>query len=406
MEKNGIIVSPPTNNPGGNSEPSKLNRLYPLLKYTLLLLFIYLIVGVLYYGRSLLVPMSFAALFSMLMLPISRRLESWGVHRGIATVLCILIILLTIAGMVTLFSAQVINFAQDLPALQKQLNQKLTSLQGFIETQTHIEPERQIQYVEEQVNSLLESTGRYVSNVLATMTGTLATFGIIAIYIFFFMFYRSRFKRFFLMISPEQEHTRVKLIINQISRVTQQYLTGVLTVIGILAVLNSTGLLIIGIRQAIFFGVLAGVLNIIPYIGSFVGGLLPVIMALLTRDTLGPAIAVAGVFAFNQFLENNFLTPNIVGGKVKVNPLATIIALLIGGALWGVAGMIMFIPFLGILKIIFDNIESLRPYGYLIGEEEYDQAPTGKQPKHEQIKEKVQHRVEKVKDWLHEKQKH
>jgi predicted PurR-regulated permease PerM len=172
------------------------------------------------------------------------------------------------------------------------------------------------------------------------------------------------------MITPSEDHEKVKKITTQISQVTQQYLSGVIIVVMILAVLNSIGLLIIGIKQAIFFGSLAGLLNIIPYIGVLIGSLLPIIVALLTKDSFGPAIAVAAVFAFNQFLENNFLTPNIVGGKVKVNPLATIMALLIGGYLWGVAGMILFIPFLGIAKIIFDNIEGLQPYGYLIGDED------------------------------------
>jgi predicted PurR-regulated permease PerM len=227
----------------------------------------------------------------------------------------------------------------------------------------------QIDYLEQSLNEFLQSVGTYLSMIVMATTGTLTTIGIILIYIFFFMFYRSKFKNFLLMITPSGKHEKTNLIITQISYVTQQYLSGVLIVVVILAVLNSVGLIIISIRHALFFGILAGILNIIPYIGSFLGGLLPFVMALLTRESWGPAIAVACVFAFNQFMENNFLTPHIVGGKVKVNPLATIIALLIGGYLWGVAGMIMFIPFLGIAKIIFDNIETLNPYGYLIGEE-------------------------------------
>jgi predicted PurR-regulated permease PerM len=227
-----------------------------------------------------------------------------------------------------------------------------------------------------------------MTSILSATTGTLATISIISIYIFFFMYYREKFQRFFMMITPANEHSKVNNIITQISLVTQQYLSGVLIVIVILSVLNSVGLLIIGIRQAIFLGCLAGLLNIIPYIGVLIGSLLPILVALLTKDGLGPAIAVAGVFAFVQFLENNFLTPNIVGGKVKINPLASIIALLIGGSLWGVAGMILFIPFLGIAKIIFDNIEGLRPYGYLIGDESDTEEPNA---------------ADKIKNWVNKK---
>lgn len=171
------------------------------------------------------------------------------------------------------------------------------------------------------------------------------------------------------MVSRDN-HEIANSITEQISKVTQQYLIGVLLVIIILAVLNTTGLLIIGIKHAVFFGVLAAILNIVPYIGVLVGSLFPIIMALLTKDSIWSAVAVAGVFAFNQFLENNFLTPNITGSQVKINPLAAIMALIVGGMIWGVAGMILFIPFIGIAKILFDNIQSLKPLGYLIGEDD------------------------------------
>lgn len=364
---------------------------YPLVRYTFILLFGFLFVGALYYARTLLVPMSLAALLAMLMLPLCKKFESWRLPRGLAIVLCILIILLTFLGLIFLFSWQIADFARDIPSLQAQLNKKLDMIQSFVEQQTNVSPERQLQYIRQQFSTFLESAGQYMTGILSATTGTLATISIISIYIFFFMFYREKFQRFFMMITPQEEHDKVKDITSQISLVTQQYLSGVLIVIVILSVLNSVGLLIIGIRQAIFLGCLAGILNIIPYIGVLIGSLLPITIALLTKDGIGPAIAVGGVFAFNQFLENNFLTPNIVGGKVKINPLASIIALLIGGSLWGVAGMILFIPFLGIAKIIFDNIESLRPYGYLIGDEsETEESNT----------------ADKIKKWVNKKKVH
>jgi predicted PurR-regulated permease PerM len=332
--------------------------------------------------------MSLAALLAMLMLPLCKRLEKWRFPRGLAIVLCILLILLTFLALIFLFSWQIADFARDIPTLQVQLNKKLDAVQGFVERQTNISPERQLEYIREQFSTFLESAGRYMTSILSATTGTLATISIISIYIFFFMYYREKFQRFFMMITPKEDHANVTSIITQISHVTQQYLSGVLIVIVILSVLNSVGLLIIGIRQAIFLGCLAGLLNIIPYIGVLIGSLLPILIALLTKDGIGPAIAVAGVFAFNQFLENNFLTPNIVGGKVKINPLASIIALLIGGSLWGVAGMILFIPFLGIAKIIFDNIEGLRPYGYLIGDESEKDEPNA---------------ADKIKNWVNKK---
>lgn len=353
-------------------DPQEQNnyKIKGLPKLTLVLLFLFLLFSGLYFAREFLVPVSFAALLAMLMAPLCNRFEKWGISKGISTFLCILLILIVFAGLITLFTSQVIMFASDLPELQKKLNEKIGDIQGFIQQEFNVSPSRQIEFARERLNNSLKSADVFVSSFISATTGTVAGIGLLIIYIFFFIFYRRRFSRFIKKIVSRSNHSIANEITLQISKVTQQYLIGVLTVIVILAVLNTTGLLIIGIKHAVFFGVLAAILNIIPYVGVLVGSLFPIIMALLTMDSIWSAVAVAAVFTFNQFLENNFLTPNITGSQVKINPLAAIMALIIGGMIWGVAGMILFIPFIGIVKILFDNIESLKPYGYLIGEGE------------------------------------
>ena len=149
-------------------------------------------------------------------------------------------------------------------------------------------------------------------------------------------------------------------------------------VIGIVATLNSVGLLLLGVDYAVFFGTLAAFLLLIPYIGIMIGSLLPIVYALVTKDSPVYAVGVAGIFLFVQFLEGNFITPHIVGSKVSVNPLAAIIALILGGQLWGVAGLVLALPLTAILKVVFDNIESMKPYGYLIGEPEQTHKPKPK----------------------------
>jgi predicted PurR-regulated permease PerM len=139
-------------------------------------------------------------------------------------------------------------------------------------------------------------------------------------------------------------------------------------VILIVAVLNIVGLLILDIEYAIFFGVLGALLTIIPYVGIFIGSLLPILMSLLTKDSAWYAVGVAGVFFLVQILEGNFITPNVVGAQVSVNPLAAIVGLILGGMLWGAAGMILALPVIAILKVVFDSVESLEPYGYLLGD--------------------------------------
>lgn len=353
------------------------NNISGLKNFTIFLLFLFLFFGGLYFAREFLIPVSFAALLAMLMAPLCNRFEKWGLARGFATILCILIILITFAGMITLFTSQILTFASDLPELQQKLNQKIENVQGYIQREFDISPSKQVEFARARLNNSLESADVIATKFISTTTGTLAGLGLLIIYIFFFIFYRTRFSIFIRKMVSRDNHSIANSITEQISKVTQQYLVGVIVVIVILAVLNTTGLLIIGIRHAVFFGVLAAILNIVPYVGVLVGSLFPIIMALLTEDSIWSAVAVAGVFAFNQFLENNFLTPNITGSQVKINPLAAIMALIIGGMVWGVAGMILFIPFIGIVKILFDNIQSLKPYGYLIGEDDDAQDKEG-----------------------------
>jgi predicted PurR-regulated permease PerM len=357
----------------------KLNKdnVSGLKKFTLILLFFFLFFGGLFFAREFLVPVSFAALLAMLLAPLCNRFEKWGVKRGLSSLLGILIILITIAGIITLFTTQIMTFAEDVPELQQRLNEKIEEGQSFIQQQFNVSPSKQIEFARARLNSILSNANAFVTGFISATTGVLAGIGLLLIYIFFFLFYRDRFSTFIQKIVSKDNHEIAKTITLQISKVTQQYLTGVISVIVILAVLNTTGLLIIGIEHAVFFGVLAAILNIVPYIGVLIGSLFPIIMAFLTKDSIWSAVGVAGVFAFNQFLENNFLTPNITGSQVKINPLAAIMALIIGGMIWGVAGMILFIPFIGIAKILFDNIESLQPYGYIIGEDDDENGKDG-----------------------------
>ncbi len=347
-----------------------------LFNFILLLLFAFLFFGALYIARNFLIPLSFAALLGMLLYPLVHKLESWKLPSGLAIVLSIIAFFLVVGAVITILSTQVAGFAQDVPLIKDNMTTRIEEIQNYIHQKTGVEPDKQLSILKQRLSGFLEMSGTYAQRILTGTTGTLATFGIVVIYTFFFLLYRNRFVNFVLKITPAKDEGRTRKVIDGISKVTQNYLTGVLTVVCILAIMNTTGLLIVGLPHAIFFGVMAAILNIIPYVGTFVGGLLPTIYAFITQDSIGYAAATAGVFIVSQFIENNFLTPLIVGSKVKVNPLATIISLFIGGFLWGVAGMILFIPFLGVVKIIFDNVESLEPYGYLIGEDEGDGGPT------------------------------
>lgn len=341
-----------------------------------LLIFAFLLFGALYVAADLLIPLSFSILLAMLMLPIETWLEKKGLNRSFAIIICLLLIFVILASIIFILSYQVVGFAENFSQMKDVFLRKVDLIQHFIENKLDISSEKQISILKQRVASLSDSADEFAKGFVLATTGTLTTIALVFVYIFFFMYYREKFRNFIFKIISIDGHPKAKVILEETSHITQQYLSGVLIVIAILSVLNSVGLMIVGVENAIFFGCLAAILNIVPYVGVLIGSLFPIIFTLLTKDSMGPVFGVAGVLAFNQFIENNFLTPNIVGSKVKINPLAAVIALVVGGFMWGVAGMILFIPFLGIVKIIFDKIEPLKPYGYLIGDDEEEPAET------------------------------
>ncbi len=180
----------------------------PLYRYTLLLLFLFLLFAGLYFARAFFVPFTLAALLAMLMLPVSRRFEKWGVPRGVAVALCILMLLIILFGLITLFTSQVVSLGNDAPQLRAQLLDKYERVQVFIESQTNITAEKQSVFAKERLGKFLESADTMVRNFLTGLTGALATLGLMVIYIFFFMYYRDKFQRFVLKITPAEEHDK------------------------------------------------------------------------------------------------------------------------------------------------------------------------------------------------------
>lgn len=338
--------------------------------YVFVLLFLVLSYTILKELSFYLVPATFAALLAMLMLPINQYFERHRLPRLLAIVTSLLIILMIIGGVITIVTSQVISFTRDLPTIELQLKNKFDLLQGFIQDISGITVQRQMDFIDQELAQLLSSLGKWGGDILISTGGTLAGFGIMILHFILFLLYRHRIKGFILGLIPKEQHTHAGKVILEITKVTRQYLTGVVMVMFVMSVLNSVGLLVLGIQNAIFFGVLAAILNIIPYIGVWIGAGLPILVALITKESLFYPLGVLVLFMFNQFIDNNFLTPRITGSQVKINALATIGVILIGNMVWGVAGMILFIPLLGIAKIVFDNVDQLKPFGFLIGEDE------------------------------------
>ena len=180
--------------------------------------------------------------------------------------------------------------------------------------------------------------------------------------------YRDKFKKFVELVNPGQ-HAHSMEVARKISQVSQMYIRGIFIDILILTALNSLGFMLLGLKYAILLGLIAAVLNIIPYVGVLIGSLIPILIALVTKDSFMYAVGAFAVCAAVQFLDNNFITPKVVGSSVNLNPLTSILALLSGALIWGLVGMVLSIPLAGMFKVVCDNVQSLRPLGFLMGEE-------------------------------------
>jgi putative heme transporter len=327
-----------------------------------LLIVVALIITAVILLRDLVIPIGFAGLFSVIMLPLVKRIE-----KKTGTTWAVLIVLLggiIVFGFLSwLLINQVINLANDLPNIETKFDRWVGQLRARVTDTFGIRPDEQ----EKMLKDAAKTVSAYVGAFLLTTSNTVSTIVQIPIYIFLFLIYREKFKLFFLSYVPndDEELTWKK----DVERVIQGYISGLLLVTLIVAVLNTIGLLALGIDHAIFFGILSGVLTIIPYIGIFIGALFPVVMALITKDSGWYALGVIIVFTVVQFLEGNFITPRITGSKVSINALAAIIALIIAGKILGIAGMILAVPTIGLFKILLSYSTHLKPFVILLGDD-------------------------------------
>jgi predicted PurR-regulated permease PerM len=339
-----------------------------LQRVNLYLLAAILLTVVLYFGKPVVIPLMFAIFFAMLMAPVCRWLDKKGLHRAISCLICILILFTAVLTMLAIAGAQVAVFAKDIPQIEEKANELIGSLHGFVEDRFNVSNEEQKEFTRKQIATLGKSTGGFISAFFSGMVTTVASLILTLVFTFLFLFNKEKYDDFFVWLYHEEDPKKVKSIVSKISTVAQKYLTGRAMSILILWVLYSVGLLIVGVKNAILLAGIAALLTVVPYVGSTLGGLFPFLMALVTEDSINPALAVVGVIVFIQAMDNYFIEPNIVGGEVSLSALASILSIICGGLIWGVAGMILFIPMVGIAKIVFDNVESLKPYGYLIGD--------------------------------------
>lgn len=317
-----------------------------------------------------LISLLFAALFSILLHPICDRFEKWGMPRIVAIVFSIIIFFAVLVGLVYLVVIQVSSFGDALPTFASKAETFIESTIAWIEQNFAVSRNQQVSEGKKYLLNMLGESRNLMAQTVVSAGGLLGTAVLVPLYVFFFLLYRDFFRQFVYKAFQGISNSRLDRVLNKIYEVIQSYMSGLLLVIGIVGVLNTVGLWILGVDYAVFFGFLAAFLILIPYIGIFIGSILPAVYSLVTMDSPWVSLGVIGVMSVVQFLEGNFITPNIVGSKVSINPLAAIVMLLLGGKLWGLAGLILALPLTAIIKVILDSNPDLEPFGYLLGEPE------------------------------------
>ena len=320
-------------------------------------------------ARSVLIPIVFGFFFAIVLNPMVSFLQRKKFPLVLAAVISMTVASLLIGfGLFYIVTQAKILFT-DLPGLVKQFNSLFGKFELFITNTLGISANDQLTLVKNNANQLIRSGSGVFGDALLATSNLITFFTLIPIYVFFLLVYKENFKGFLNKLDKGGEKSTLK-VAYEIKEMVYSYIGGLLMVITIVAVLNSIGLLALSLKYAIFMGIVSAILTVIPYIGIFIGGLLPLMVALITKDSMIYPLLVIVIIGAVQFLEGNFITPNIIGSKVNINPLAAIIALIIGAEIWGIAGMILAIPLTGITKIIIAQYEPLRPYAYLLQSED------------------------------------
>jgi len=334
------------------------------------LLSLVLIIATLYFLQSVLVPLMFSILIAITLYPVARFLERFNFPRALSAILSVILAILIIAGLIWFIIHQVLVIGHNGTDLQEKFLTIFNAIQQWITIKFGVEPGELAAKIKELSNEALSNAGSYLTAAFGSVGGILAGVVIVPLFSFFLLYYRDFFREFFFHAFKSVEQDKVHETLNRIYSVVQSYLLGLITVMAIVAILNTVGLLFMGVQYAWFFGTLASLLMLLPYIGIAIGSILPALFALATKDSYWYAIGVIVWFQIVQFLEANLITPNIVGSKVSINPLMAVIAILLGGMLFGLAGLILALPLTAVIKVLFDAIPSMKAFGFLIGEPE------------------------------------
>jgi predicted PurR-regulated permease PerM len=337
-------------------------------KFSFNLISLAIISVALYVGKAIILPVLFSILLANILLPLTHFLGKRKFNKSLAILIPLFFAIIVGASILYFLSTQIINFVEDIPALRERVNSVSHSFQLWFKQNTSMTIWKQNEYINDTVIDLKNNAPGFVGSTLASLTEIFTYFTLIPLYTFLILFYRGNIKIFLITIFQNYSKTNVTDILTESTTISQQYLTGLFIETVIVFTLNSIGFLILGIKYTFFLALLAALLNLIPYVGMLVANILCMAITLVSSDELSNVLWVGFILAIVQLWDNNFGMTFIVGNKVRINGLVTIIGVLTGGALCGIPGMFLAIPGLAVLKVIFDKVPELQPWGMLLGD--------------------------------------
>jgi predicted PurR-regulated permease PerM len=328
------------------------------------IIIVFLVVSGLYYAQEFFIPLCIGGVLATVFLPFCNWIQKKKIPKGIAVLLSLLGLLFLIFILISLVGYQISELVSDAEILKEKAIESGTRIQKYIFDTLNISVKEQIKILKNEQPSY----GDVFQSMLGSMTSFLSSIILILVYFVFLLYYRNHIKNFLVQLVAKPQQAEMGEIIQKVASVSQQYLIGLSKMIGLLWVMYGIGFSILGVENAIFFAILCGVLEIVPFVGNITGTTLTVLIAWINGADTQVLFGIVIVYGVVQFIQGWILEPMIVGSQVKINSLFTILALIIGELLWGIPGIILAIPLTAMFKIVCDYIEPLKPYGFLIGE--------------------------------------
>lgn len=338
------------------------------VKVVFLFIGLFAIITGMYIAKSLIIPLVFALLIAILLNPVVNFFIRIRTNRVVAIVITLFLTLIVLAAFGALLFSQVSRFSESWPALVDKFTLMLDQAIHWTSGYFDINQGKIDEWIAKTKGELINKLGGTIGQTLITLGSGIVIMFLIPVYIFLLLFYKPLLLDFIQKLFPSNHQSKVSEVVGKTKTVIQRYLIGLVIELIIMATLNSVALLIIGIDYAILLGVIGAFLNIIPYIGGLTAVALPMMIALATKSSAWYTLYVLAAYYGIQLIDNNYIVPKIVASKVKINALFAIIVVLAGNALWGITGMFLSLPVLAVIKLIFDHVEPLKPWGFLLGD--------------------------------------